>query len=55
MLAAFGFTSNTKYEHVCKSCKQIARGGRGRCCLAYDMDTNRTKKLVILDMVIEGC
>ena len=54
VLAAFGFTANTKYENVCKSCKQVARGGKGRCCPAYDKGTNRTKKLVIQDMVVEG-
>jgi hypothetical protein len=51
VMAAFGYTSSgVKYENVCMSCKQIARGGKERCCVAYDKATNRRKKSVVYEM-----
>ena len=51
VMSEFGFTVSDKIEHVCKACKQIARGGRNRCCMEYDT-TYRTKKFVIYNLHI---
>ena len=41
------------YENVCKACKQIAKGGRTRCCESYD-STKRSKVLVVQNMVLQA-
>ena len=55
VLSTFGYTtSGSKYENVCLSCKQLARGGTGRCCAAYDKNSNRRKKVVIYGMALDA-
>jgi hypothetical protein len=46
---AFGYRVSDRLEHVCKSCKNIARARGGGCCDAYD-SAQRTKKNVVYDM-----
>ncbi|PNH08373.1 hypothetical protein TSOC_005112 [Tetrabaena socialis] len=50
-LGTFGYRASGGREHVCKSCKGIAKARGGRCCDAYDVK-NRIKKEVIFDMRI---
>jgi hypothetical protein len=45
----FGFRVSEKTEHVCKSCKQLAKARGGLCCDLYGI-ANRTKKMVVFDM-----
>lgn len=53
VLRSFGFVALDKppYDNVCKTCRQVARGGSARCCLAYAVD-NRTKAPTIANMVL---
>ncbi|KAJ3063727.1 hypothetical protein HK102_008401, partial [Quaeritorhiza haematococci] len=44
--------STAKWVNVCKSCKQIARGGGNQCCPQYSMQ-NRTKKNVVFNVKLE--
>jgi hypothetical protein len=48
VLAAFGFTM-LKKANVCRGCKQLSKGGKDRCCAAYD-GGDRAQKAVIIDM-----
>ena len=46
----FGFrTSGEKREHVCKSCRQLAKARGGRCCEGYSV-SNRCVKNIIFGM-----
>jgi transposase len=50
VMQKFGFTVSSKKENVCLSCKQLAKGGKARCCEQYSNATNRAKKDVIYGM-----
>lgn len=52
VFAQFGFHVSESEENVCKSCKQLARGGKNRCCTNYQPNC-RGKKLVIHNMLMK--
>ena len=47
----FGYAISAKLENVCRSCKQLAKGGREKCCPGYCV-ANRTKKHVVYGMAL---
>jgi hypothetical protein len=49
---SFGFRLSDKKEHVCKSCKQLARSQGRRCCEQYSQE-NRAKKFVVYGMSLK--
>lgn len=51
-MVSFGFSVPEKRHNVCLSCKQLAKGGRQRCCDAYAID-NRAMKHVVFGMAIQ--
>jgi hypothetical protein len=49
---AFGYKVSDKKEHVCKSCKQVAKARGGRCCDLFDR-MKRVKRAIVHDMRIQ--